>query len=293
MAAELHADSQSFTVSYTNPQATVQVFMDLVARHEARFYNFVHQVHSKGSGLFDGLMHWIELFINFVRGSGTSATVSERQGIGAVDLEVCLPAGQEARKSAMHEIDQLVVFAYRQKLLREVKLRRRLAEKEVEAAADRLLNKGPKAGLGLGSDAAFLEAVVDNLGVGDMFTGEMEDVEAEVDDEDEDDEDDEEDEWHDAEDRRRVGNRSSISSDDLEGEGGGSWQPPPPNAKGHRKEGTTDSTATSSHKKPAAKPQKPQPPELKVIPDMLPTFVEMVSSAAFLTFGKRSATNHV
>ncbi len=244
-------------LSYTNPQATVQVFMNLVARHEARFYNFVYQVHSKGSGLFDGLMHWIELFVNFVRGSGTSASVGERQGIGAVDLEVCLPAGKEARTKVMHEIDQLVVYAYRRKLLREIKLRRRLAEKEVEAAADKLLNKGMKAGAGLGSDAAFVEAVVDNLGVGDMFTGEMEDAEAELDDEDETDEEEEEEEEEDAEGTRGPKKRTaSIDSEDSA-------------AQRERAE---------ARRAKSLKAQKPVPPELKVVPDMLPTFIEMVST---------------
>ena len=98
-------------LSYTDPTRTVQVFVDLVERHEGRFYNFVHQVHSKGSGLFDGLMHWIELFINFVRGNERSAEAVSQQtsltgdqavgklgGIGEIDLEICLPAGGEERK---------------------------------------------------------------------------------------------------------------------------------------------------------------------------------------------------
>ncbi|KDN51443.1 hypothetical protein K437DRAFT_254863 [Tilletiaria anomala UBC 951] len=249
-------------LSYTNPQATVQVFIDLVARHEARFYNFVHQVHSKGSGLFDGLMHWIELFINFVRGSGTSANVGERRGIGAVDLDICLPAGAEARKKAMDEIDLLVVYAYRQKLLREIKLRRRLAEKEVEAAADRLLNKGPRASAGLGSDAAFVEAVVDNLGIGDMFTGEMEDVEAEVEDEDEEDEDER---------AESITPRHRHNSDSDLGHGahGSGWAP-----RVHS--GDEEPSGSSSARKQTSLSAKPVPPELVLIPEMLPTFIEMV-----------------
>ncbi len=130
-------------LSYTDPTRTVQVFVDLVERHEGRFYSFVHQVHSKGSGLFDGLMHWIELFINFVRGNERSAenvALAEKDpeaarkqlgGIGEVDLEICMPAGGEERKRALEEIDSLVLYAYRLKFLRELKLRRKLADREV------------------------------------------------------------------------------------------------------------------------------------------------------------------
>ena len=150
----------------------------------------------------------------------------------------------------MHEVDQLVVYAYRRKLLREIKLRRRLAEKEVESAADRLLNKGPKAGSGIGSDAAFVEAVIDNLGVGDLFTGEMEDAEGEVADEDE-----EEDE----EEAVAAGHRRRPSG---EGDDERIWRPAP------------DLQRTQSGN--IRTMSKPEPPELTVISAMLPTFIEMV-----------------
>jgi hypothetical protein len=182
-------------LSYTEPQKTVQVFIDLVARHEAKFYAFVHQVHSKGAGLFDGLMHWIELFLNFVRsGDPTDSSAHgrpedsedqgavQRQGLGAVDLEVCLPAGGQDRRTALAEIDALVVYAYRVKLLRELKLQRRIADREVRGAGasaevvpDPSRAKEDKEQ----DESVFFDSVMDNLGIGGTFTGEMEDAEAE------------------------------------------------------------------------------------------------------------------
>ncbi|KAK0528581.1 hypothetical protein OC842_004504 [Tilletia horrida] len=178
-------------LSYSDPQRTVQVFIDLVQRHEGKFYNFVHQMHSKGSGLFDGLMHWTELFINFVRGGDAASSASgskKGSGIGEVDLEICLPAGGAARRRAMVEIDALVVYAYQVKLAREAKLRRRIADREVHGAAN-ALSQAASAQRRQEDDAAFVGQVVQNLGMGEMFTGDIADAEAEEDDEDGDDDD--------------------------------------------------------------------------------------------------------
>ena len=38
----------------------MQIFIDLIQRHEQSFYSFVHKVHSKGAGLFDSLTKWVE-----------------------------------------------------------------------------------------------------------------------------------------------------------------------------------------------------------------------------------------
>ncbi|KAK0553655.1 hypothetical protein OC845_001127 [Tilletia horrida] len=174
-------------LTYSDPQRTVQVFIDLVQRHEGKFYNFVHQVHSKGSGLFDGLMHWTELFINFVRGSDSPAAAAQGggggkgKGIGEVDLEICLPAGGGPRRRAMVEIDALVVYAYQVKLQREAKLRRKIADREVHGAAN-ALSQAASQQRREEDDVAFVGRVVENLGVGEMFTGDIADVEAEEDD---------------------------------------------------------------------------------------------------------------
>lgn len=316
-------------LSYTDPQKTVQVFIDLVARHEGRFYAFVHQVHSKGSGLFDGLMHWIELFLNFVRsgdptdssshqrGQASSAvpgTVvdesAQRQGLGEVDLEVCLPAGGTDRRVALAEIDALVVYAYRLKLLRELKLRRKIADREVKGA-------GEKAKVGIGfagggseeDEGAFLSTMVDNLGMeGGTFMTEMEDVEAE-DEFDDDDEEDEEGQGEGPEAHQATRSSSdteedSDSNDDVflptneeadpesspQKNRSSGWRPAPlvrgeslmtivgPVTPTVEKAlpSIPDTSQSVGTKKKKPKALKPKPPVLKVIPEMVPLFVELV-----------------
>ena len=299
-------------LSYTDPTRTVQVFVDLVERHEGRFYNFVHQVHSKGSGLFDGLMHWIELFINFVRGNDRSSEVVSQQtgkenetaagqqgGIGEIDLEICLPAGGEERKRALDEIDSLVLYAYRLKFLRELKLRRKLADREVAGLAGKLIGAEKKRradGLSEEDDTAFVGAMVENLGVGDIFTGEVADAEAEEEEmetSDEEESDDEEGGHHvDGSGRprlhRKISSDSEVDAEDEEA--APRWRPTPSrqatltpgNVKQVEKDLPSLPPGASAEHGNAEKTRKrrkipsPKAPELKVLPEMLPLFVEMV-----------------
>ncbi|CDR87736.1 uncharacterized protein SPSC_03497 [Sporisorium scitamineum] len=297
-------------LSYTDPTRTVQVFVDLVERHEGRFYNFVHQVHSKGSGLFDGLMHWIELFINFVRGNERSAelvsvqaardseqAVGKLGGIGEVDLEICLPAGGEERKKALDEIDSLVLYAYRLKFLRELKLRRKLADREVAGVAGKLMGADKKRradGLTEEDDSAFVGAMVENLGVGDIFTGEVADAEAEEDEIETSDEEESDDEHggaqrHDGLKLQKVAS-SDSEADAEDEEEAPRWRPTPSrqatltpgNLKQVDKELPSLPQDASADGADAGKSRKrrkipaPKAPELKVLPEMLPLFVEMV-----------------
>jgi hypothetical protein len=102
-------------VSQEVPQRAVQTFIDLVQRHEQAFYTFVHNVHSKGQGLFDALMSWLELFLSYAR-----------DGLGEpMDLDFILPAGGPAREAIMAEIDSVAQYHYRLKVAHEEKLRRR------------------------------------------------------------------------------------------------------------------------------------------------------------------------
>lgn len=305
-------------LSYTDPTRTVQVFVDLVERHEGRFYNFVHQVHSKGSGLFDGLMHWIELFINFVRGNERSADAvsqaagqaetdpekraQQQGGIGEVDLEICMPAGGEERKRALDEIDSLVLYAYRLKFVRELKLRRKLADREVAGLAGKLIgaeNKRRSDGLTEEDDSAFVGAMVENLGVGDIFTGEVADAEAEEDELDTSDEEDSDEEEF-GQGRAHSGDRPPLrrqSSSDTDAEGeedeaAPRWRPTPSRqttlTPGNMQHANKNLPPTPQEARPAAdgndaektrkrrKIPAPKAPELKVLPEMLPLFVEMV-----------------
>ncbi|UZJ56201.1 hypothetical protein CBS101457_005521 [Exobasidium rhododendri] len=286
---------------FLDPQKTVQIFIDLVGRHESRFYHFVHQVHSKGSGLFDGLMHWIELFINFVRGPddvNLPSTGQQRRGIGEIDLEICMPAGGEERRKAMMEIDHVVVHAYRLKLIRELKLKKKLADKDIEGAASKA---GDLSGWGIDADddSAFVSAMVENLGVGDAFTDEVEEVEAEEAAEDA----NEEGEGEDEEEEEGYGRADEVSEGDYttdatsesdEGEStrqsfeeevakadvNARWRPPVPQrsfstltARPDDKELPAIPLAEAKRRR---KKKMPKPPVLVVIPGMVPLFVEMV-----------------
>ena len=132
----------------TEPQRTVQLFVDLVARHEERFYHFVHQVHSKGEGLFDNLMSWIELFINFVR-DGLPSPVS---------LDFLLPVGGKERDDILAEVDALVEYHRKLKLAHHERMKKRLVKGRQDLDKD--------------ADAAFVAGVMDNLHI----SGVMDDV---------------------------------------------------------------------------------------------------------------------
>ncbi|GAA5913816.1 hypothetical protein JCM6882_007707 [Rhodosporidiobolus microsporus] len=137
----------------TDPQRTVQIFVDLVARHEARFYHFVHQVHSKGEGLFDNLMSWIELFINFVR-DGLPSPVS---------LDFLLPVGGKEREEVLEEVDALVEYHRKLKAAHHERMKKRMIKGE---------------DLDKDADAAFVAGVMQNLHIGTVMD-DVHDVEAE------------------------------------------------------------------------------------------------------------------
>ena len=102
-------------VSQEDPRQTVQTFIDLIQRHEQSFYYFVHKVQSKGEGLFSGLMHWTERFLDVVR-----------NGIGEpISLEFILPHAGEERQVIMKEIDEVALYHYKLKVQHESKIRRR------------------------------------------------------------------------------------------------------------------------------------------------------------------------
>lgn len=205
----------------TDPQKTVSLFVDLVARHEKRFYHFVHEVHSKGEGLFDGLMKWIELFINFVR-DGLPTPVS---------LDYLLPVGGKERQDVIDEVDEIVEYHRKLKVAHHERMRKRMLkghEKESDA------------------DAAFVAGVLENLHLGGMM-GDVADVEAEGSDES-----DEED----------------ISSD--ESEMAARLNKPLPDAPA-----VLEVLPKGSRKKDKV---VIEPPKLKLVPQLVPLFVELVSS---------------
>ena len=152
-------------VSQTDPAKTVQIFIDLIQRHEQSFYSFVHKVHSKGEGLFTGLMRWIELFLTLMRDG-----VGER-----LSLEFLLPHTGADRENIMREVDEIALYHYKLKVAYEAKLRRRFgrtqgmndADAEDEAAAQ------------------LVNGVVRDLSFGELVKGDADDLAAqETDDED-------------------------------------------------------------------------------------------------------------
>lgn len=137
--------------------------MDLVARHENRFYHFVHSVHSKGEGLFDNLMKWIELFINFVR-DGLPSPVA---------LEFLLPHGGQERADVLAEVDAIIEYHRKLKAAHHERMKRRL-------------NKG--AASDADTDAAFVSGVMANLQITSVM-GDVEEATAEDSEDDEEDDD--------------------------------------------------------------------------------------------------------
>ncbi|KAJ3484539.1 hypothetical protein NLI96_g5579 [Meripilus lineatus] len=157
---------QTEELSQEDPSKTVQIFIDLIQRHEQSFYSFVHKVHSKGEGLFDSLMRWIELYLDLMR-----------EGLGQpISLEFLLPHTGQERQDILREVDEVARYHYKLKLAHEAKLRRRFgrtqgtssrgdAEAEDEAAA------------------ALVNDVVQDMTFGELMKGEADDYAAEVSDE--------------------------------------------------------------------------------------------------------------
>lgn len=111
----------------------MQVFIDLVTRHEHAFYTFVHNVHSKGAGLFDNLMRWIERFLTIIR-DGIGATLGVGTNIEGmsqrISLETLLPAGGEERATLLAEVDKVARYHYAMKVAHEERIRSRFGRSQ-------------------------------------------------------------------------------------------------------------------------------------------------------------------
>jgi hypothetical protein len=160
------------TASQQDPSRTVQTFIDLVQRHEQAFYTFVHNVHSKGSGLFDSLMAWIELFLSYARDGLPQP----------VDLEFLLPDSGPQRQAIMAEVDAVAQYHYRLKVAHEEKIRRRF-------------EKGPPGDLDVvtgieeSDEAEILDTVMSGLRIDDTAVDMIDDDSSSDDEDDDEDED--------------------------------------------------------------------------------------------------------
>ncbi|KIM25249.1 hypothetical protein M408DRAFT_331345 [Serendipita vermifera MAFF 305830] len=157
------------TMSNGDPQQTVQLLISLVERHEQAFYSFVHKVQTKGEGLFDSLMHWIELFLTLTR-----------DGFGQeTSLEFILPHIGQEREQIMKEVDDVALYYYKMKLIYEEKLRRRFGRAHAGNGAD-------------ADDAAaqeLVDGVVKELSFGELVKGDATDIAAQESSDSDDDDD--------------------------------------------------------------------------------------------------------
>jgi Domain of unknown function in PX-proteins (DUF3818) len=106
----------------SDPNQTVQAFIDLCARHEHNFYKFVHEVHIHDNGLFDQLMGWLEGILEFLR-QGPKGGKLDMNALfqGAVDMS------QIDKEKSIIEIDSLIKWHYDRKKWHEDKTRQKMA----------------------------------------------------------------------------------------------------------------------------------------------------------------------
>ncbi|KAF8592326.1 hypothetical protein K439DRAFT_1323460 [Ramaria rubella] len=158
-------------VSQQDPTSIVQTFIELVQRHEQAFYTFVHKVHSKGAGLFDNLMKWIEVFLTLVR-----------EGVGdPISLEFLLPHTGQDRLEILREVDAVALYHYRLKVAYESKVRKRFARGN--GNGNGIPNGNGSIVMTADEEDEATRALVDNvvkdLSFGDLAQGDADDLAAE------------------------------------------------------------------------------------------------------------------
>ncbi|KAF3158610.1 hypothetical protein TWF225_008917 [Orbilia oligospora] len=106
----------------SDPNKTVQAFIDLCARHEDNFFKFIHEVHLHDNGLFSSLMGWIEDILAFLRnGPKRGALDMNKLFEDAVAQKVIDSAKAKA------EIDSLIKWQFDRKRWHEGKTRQKMA----------------------------------------------------------------------------------------------------------------------------------------------------------------------
>ena len=168
----------------------MRAFIDLVRRHEQAFYTFVHNVHSKGAGLFDNLMRWIERFLTVIRdGIGaTSGAEPDIEGISQkISLETLLPAGGEERAAVLAEVDKVARYHYAMKIAHEERVRSRFGRSQGGSG-----NGSASADIADEETQALVNGVMSEIDFGELARGNADELFAEeTDDEDEDEDEDE------------------------------------------------------------------------------------------------------
>lgn len=106
----------------SDPNKTVQAFIDLCARHEDNFFKFIHEVHLHDNGLFSSLMGWIEDILAFLRnGPKRGALDMNKLFEDAVEQKIIDPVKAKA------EIDSLIKWQFDRKRWHEGKTRQKMA----------------------------------------------------------------------------------------------------------------------------------------------------------------------
>lgn len=105
-----------------DPNQTVQMFIDLCARHEHNLYKFIHEVHIHDNGLFTALMGWIEGILEFLR-KGPQGGKLDMNAIfqGALDMSVI------EKEVCIAEIDALIKWQEARKKWHSDKTRQKMA----------------------------------------------------------------------------------------------------------------------------------------------------------------------
>lgn len=120
----------------SDPNQTVQAFIDLCHRHEDNFYKFVHEVHIHDNGLFEQLMGWLEGILHFLR-QGPKA--------GPLDMNELFHKAVEDgvinEQLAKQEIDSLIKWHAARKSWHEKKTRQKMAK---TAGSEGWVHTGPE-----------------------------------------------------------------------------------------------------------------------------------------------------
>ncbi|CEP18647.1 hypothetical protein [Parasitella parasitica] len=117
---------------------TIQLFIDLVQRHEQHFYEFVHNVHSQeASKVFDELIQYLDKIFTFIA-QGIPGKIDIWHSIEKVVSKQELPALEE-------EIDAICQYRYQQKIYHFERQRRKLIHQQSIDDSTDGLTKNPAA----------------------------------------------------------------------------------------------------------------------------------------------------
>ncbi|KAL1955730.1 hypothetical protein VTO42DRAFT_8128 [Malbranchea cinnamomea] len=143
----------------SDPNKTVQSFIDLCTRHQEKFYKFVHEVHIHDNGLFDALMGWLEDILNFLRNGPASGGKLDMNAL----FQEAVASGQIDKDLAIKEIDALIKWHADRKKWHHDKTRQKMAAEGASARTE----SAPGSATFRGSDFGLDEADLEDLAISD------------------------------------------------------------------------------------------------------------------------------